>query len=104
MSQNMSKSFLTDARLRGEYKKFLGQQSTYRRNAPGVDYNAAGQGRNAVAGAQYHKATAKPRLNYGQQYQNSYRNRPNEQAGIATPAEPAMAPTTLPMKKSGRGM
>lgn len=101
MSPNTSKGFLTDARLRGEYKKFLNGQSTYKRNTPGLDYNASGQGQSAVQGTMYQtRAAAKPRLNFGQQVQNTYRNRPNEQAGLATPAQPATAPTTLPMRRS----
>ena len=93
------KSFFNDPRMRGEFKRFLGDQSSYRRNTPGLDYNKAGQAANATAGTQNYKGVNKPKADQGQMYQDFLRNRPNEQAGTGTPAAAPMAPNVLPMKK-----
>jgi hypothetical protein len=86
--------------MRGEFQKFLGKQSDNRRNTPGLDYNAYGQAANAVAGSQNFRANNKPRQDQGTAYQNFLRNKPNEQAGVATPAQAAMAPNVLSMKRN----
>lgn len=85
----MKKSVLSDARLRGNFNKWLDKQAQQRLNTPGLDYNRAGQALNAVGGWKNHQQ--KPRKDTGTMYQNFFRNRSNEQASMPRPAQPATA-------------
>lgn len=82
-------SIMKDARLRGNFNKWLDKQSVQRYNTPGLDYNRAGQAQNAVGGWKNYQQ--KSRNDIGRQYQDFFRNRSNEQAGMPTPAQPASA-------------
>jgi len=91
----MKNSVLGDARLRGNFNKWLDKQSVQRYNTPGLDHNRAGQGVNATQG--WKNFAQRPRQDVGKHYQNFFRNRSNEQAGMPTPAKPASAhpPNTI---------
>lgn len=82
-------SVLKDARLRGNFNKWLDKQSVSRYNVKGLDYNAAGQAQNKVGGWKNHQQA--PRQDVGRMYQSFFRNRSNEQAGMPRPAQPASA-------------
>ena len=82
-------SILKDARLRGNFNKWLDKQAAQRFNTPGLDHNRAGQYKNAMGG--WKNAQQSPRQDVGKQFQNFFRNRSNEQPGLPRPAQPATA-------------
>lgn len=94
------RGILKDPRLRGNYADWLRKQSSAPRNVPGQDANRAQQAVSAVQGKQYHTATNRPLYTVGQRLQQAYRNRPNEQAGLPTPATPAQPANHLPMRRA----
>ncbi len=85
----MSNGLMKDARLRGNFNKWLDKQSVARYNTPGLDYNRSRQGINAVEGRKNFQQ--RPRQATGDMYQSFFRNRSNEQAGMPRPAKPATA-------------
>ena len=91
----MKPSVLKDARLRGNFNKWLDKQAVQRYNVPGVDYNRAKQSINATQG--WKNFAQRPRQDVGKHMQSFFRNRSNEQAGMPTPAKPASAhpPNTI---------
>lgn len=85
----MTKSVMKDARLRGNFNKWLDKQATSRWNSPGMDPNRPRQYMNSALG--YLNQSQRPNQVGGEPYQNRYRNRANEQPGLPTPTPPATA-------------
>ena len=85
----MSKQLLRDARLRGNFNKWLNKQRVSRWNQIGQDPHRGGQYMNAAMG--HVNQSKRPQQIGGQAYQNYFRNKSNEQPGLPTPTPPASA-------------